>query len=326
VQASHSDNSETAAYANVSGQSTVNQCSDEEAQMSDVKHTTAADPTTETAVTVNEVPDDGAKEAASSSTQDDSRRASPQSVTVNIPSSAFKRIKEQARERGRTEGASMAQDALDTAAKAAGFTSVEDAFAALAALKTQPAPAAPAPVQSHSPVANAGEAQPAAPSNAERAQLEAMQREWEAKIAAYQRDIAAAQARASELEEALTAKDAEIAIRDTLAKAGILDTDYAATLLARELASMDDEELASFSDANWVEQQRKDRPYLFGQGQPKVPATTGLSESSGAPSPEQVAQATAGAGQFDARTAKPQEFAERLRALGLSTPGFGARA
>lgn len=89
---------------------------------------------------------------------------------------------------------------------------------------------------------------------------------------------------------------------------------------------MEDEELTSFSDSDWVEQQRKDRPYLFGQGPTKVPATTGVSEGSGAPSPEQVAQATAGAGQFDARKAKPQEFAERLRKLGLSSPGFGARA
>ena len=295
--------------------------------MSDVEHTAAADPMAETSVTVNEVPDDGATvEAASSSTQDSSKRATPRSVTVNIPSSAFKRIKTEARERGRNEGAHMAQEAIEAAAKSAGFNSVEDAFAALASLKTQPAPQAHIPQPTHSPAANAGEAQQAVPSNHDRAQLDAMQKEWEAKMADYQRDIAQAQARASELEEALTAKDAEIAIRDTLAKAGILDTDYAATLLARELASMEDDALATFSDADWVEQQRKDRPYLFGQGPTKVPATTGVSEGTGAPSPEQVAQATAGAGQFDARQAKPQEFAERLRALGLSAPGFGARA
>ncbi len=293
--------------------------------MSDEMHTAAADPQAETHVTVNEVPDDDAVGAASSHEQG-GNRASPQSVTVNIPSSAFKRIKTEARERGRSEGAQMAQEAIEAAAKAAGFGSIEDAFAALAALKAQPPVQAHQSVQPVSPAANAGEVQSAAPSNADRAQIEALQRSLDAKIAEYQREVAAAQARASELEEALTAKDAEIAIRDTLAKAGVLDTDYASTLLARELAAMDDDELAAFSDAEWVEAQRKTRPYLFGQGTPKVPATTGVSESTGAPSPEQVAQATAGAGQFDARNAKPQEFAARLRALGLSTPGFGAPA
>ena len=295
--------------------------------MSDVQHTEAADPVAEANVTVNEVPDDGASvEAASSSSQEGSKRSPPRSVTVNIPSSAFKRIKTEARERGRSEGAQMAQDAIEAAAKSAGFGSVEDAFAALANLKSQPAVSAP-PAPTQSPSAIASEAQtPSVPSNEVNEQIAAVQREWSAKMADYERQMAAATARASELEEALSAKDAEIAIRDSLAKAGILDTDYAATLLARELAGMDDDELASFSDSTWVETQRKERPYLFGGGPKKVPATTGVREGTGAPSPEQVAQATSGAGQFDARSAKPDEFRQRLRALGLNVPGFGARA
>jgi len=285
--------------------------------MSDVQHTAAADPTPGTTAPVTDTAP--TEEAANAQTADASTTHAP---AVNVPTAAFKRIKDEARDKGRAEGVQMANQQIADAAKAAGFGSVEEAFAALAALKDTPA------TRPSSPAVPAGDPQtPATPDDggAQYAQqLAEAQRAYEAQLAEAKRQHEAAMAKAAELEEALTAKDAEIAIRDTLAKAGVHDTDYAATLLARELAAMDDDELAAFDDSAWVEAQRKARPYLFGQAANRTPATTGVSEGASTPSPEQVAQATAGAGQFDARKAKPTEFADRLRALGLNMPGYGA--
>ena len=279
--------------------------------MSDEKRTAApsADEAVE-AASVNEVPD--APETAK-----EQQVAAPTPIHVNIPTSAFKRIKTEAREKGKQEGTKMANKAFEEAAKAAGFESVEAAFSALASIGSS----------ANSSPAEVGEAQPSvAPTNAEMERHLSAQRELERKAAETLQRLEAMQSRAAELEEALTAKDAEIAIRDSLAKAGVKDTDYAATLLARTLAAMDDDELAAISDVEWVDAQRKNRPYLFGEDAPRVPATTGVNESTSAPSPEQVAEATAGAGNFDARAAKPDEFRKRLAALGLNIPGYGARA
>ncbi len=243
--------------------------------------------------------------------------AAPKQQGHVLSDSAFKNIKDTARKRGRkdgleagrAEGLQMATDQIAEAAKAAGFDSVEGAFAALAKLKAPaPAPAAPA-------------APPEAPAFDEAAMRASIEAEYAARFAE-------ATARTAALEESLTAKDAEIAIRDTLAKAGVHDTDYAATLLSRELASMDDDALAAFDDAAWVDSQRTSRPYLFGgQVAPKkAPANTGVTEGTNGASPQQVAVATAGAGNFDGRTAKTQDFRARLAAMGLNPPGFGTRA
>lgn len=128
--------------------------------------------------------------------------------------------------------------------------------------------------------------------------------------------------RRRELQSQLDAKEAEMALREELYRAGVQDTDYALRLLTRQLEGKSEEEIGAFNRADFYAELRKEKPYLFGET--VAPATTGTNGTKAdgsapvVPAPGGAAVDQAQRDQFDARKAKPQEISDRLRALGLN--------
>jgi hypothetical protein len=234
-----------------------------------------------------------------------------------VKHSDFKRIKEEAR----TKGRQAAFSELDQAAQAAGFTSYADALKALAELKKSPPPAKPAMIQPQPQGTQTMSIKPKTDTKA------ADQQRIEALKAAEERTTMRKQWRAEErrrreLQEQLDAKEAEMSLREELYRAGVHDVDYALRLLTRQLEGKNEEEIGAFDRNAFYTGLRKEKPYLFGET--VAPATTGTNgvkpdgSSPVAPAPGGAAIDQAQQNQFNARTAKPQEISDRLRALGLN--------
>jgi hypothetical protein len=233
---------------------------------------------------------------------------------LQVKHSDFKRIKEEARERGRREATAE----LESLALVAGYDSLEEF------VKAQKKPPAPqAPVQSIQPVEvpampKKPDPKPAAKPTAaasENARLAdertKMRKQWrrEEKL---RRDV----------QRQLDAKEAEMALREEMYRLGVTDVDYGLRLLTRELAGKSEEEIAAFDRTKFFEGVRKERPYLFGER--VQPATTGTNGAKPDGSDPKVPPAGAPAveaaktNQFDARTAKPEDVQARLKSLGLN--------
>lgn len=242
-----------------------------------------------------------------------------------VKHSDFKRIKEEQRAKGRRE----AIDELDAKARAAGFESHEDALKALAALNKKPAaPQPPAVVQKPAQGAPTMSNR-TAPKNEDADRLRAESLRAKEESAAERKRWRQENRQRRDLEAQLQAKDAEITLREECYRAGVKDVDYVIRLLARELQGKTQEEIAAFDRSKFYDSTRKDKPYLFGET--VVAATTGTggeaakgdqaagaAGSQAAPGPGANAVDSAEKNKFDARTAKPEAVAARLRELGLN--------
>lgn len=242
---------------------------------------------------------------------------SQEEKVTQVKHSDFKRIKDEARAKGRQQ----ALLELDQAAQAAGFTSHVDALKALAELKKSPVPkpiVTPSPqpqgtptmsIKPKTPDPRAAEAA-AATAAEQKLGLEA-RKQWRA-----------SERRRRELQEQLDAKEAEMALREEIYRAGVHDVDYALRLLTRQLEGKSAEEIGAFDRSAFYTGLRKEKPYLFGET--VAPATTGTNgvkpdgSNPVVPAPGGAAVEQAQQSQFNARTAKPQEISDRLRALGLN--------
>lgn len=241
-----------------------------------------------------------APQAAPPDVAPSTQQAAP--AAVSIPQSAFAKLKEEQRQRGKRE----AMSELEAKFKAAGFGSLDDALAALASTKQAPAKAAPAKAQQQQA--------PRYEAATDDRQITRIQRERErlAKMHAQE------QARARKLQRQLEAKEAEMALREAAVSHGVKDVDYALRLLQRELDGKTEAELAGFDERAFFGQKlRSSHPYLFGET--VVPATTGTgSTGPTAPKAAQVQAATGSAGQFNARAASHEAYQAELRRRGLS--------
>ena len=231
---------------------------------------------------------------------------------VVLPSSSFAKLKEEQRQRGKREAITE----LESKFKAAGFGSLDEAIAAMAAARSAPAPKA-APVQKAEQVESVEEQTPVAKTgnaNADR-QLARLAREREQ----FAKRFAQEQAQRRKLQRTLEAKEAEFALRETAVSKGIKDVDYALRLLTRELEGKDEAALAAFDEAKFFDNLRAERPYLFGEM--VIPATTGTGVGGApvAPKAGTVQQAQGAAGKIDARSMKGEDFAQLLRQRGFSS-------
>lgn len=228
----------------------------------------------------------------------------PQTNSVSIPQSAFAKLKEEQRQRGKRE----AMSELEAKFKAAGFGSLDDALAALA--DTRKAPAAPAKAAPQKQQAET----PQYERGGDDRQITRIQKERErlAKMHAQE------QARARKLQRQLEAKEAEMALREAAVSHGVKDVDYALRLLQRELDGKTEAELAGFDESAFFGQKlRTSHPYLFGEL--VVPATTGTGRATpAAPAPSTVQAATGTAGQFNAQKATAADFRKELMRRGLT--------
>jgi len=233
---------------------------------------------------------------------------------LQVKHSDFKKIKEEAREKGRREATAELEDL----ALKAGWSSLEEFFQSQK--KTlAPKPAAPIPpkevtVMPKQPDPKAQVAKPAAAAteNARVAEERGkMRKQWrrEEKL---RRDV----------QRQLDAKEAEMALREEMYRLGVTDVDYGLQLLTRELRGKSEEEIAAFDRKVFFDGVRKDRPYLFGERvQPATTGTNGAKPDGSdpkAPPAGVQAVAAAQAAQFDAKSATPIQVQDRLRALGLN--------
>lgn len=231
----------------------------------------------------------------------------------------FKRIKDEQRAKGRRE----AIDELDAKARAVGFESHDDALKALAALKKPAPPVVTTPIQGAHMPPKTSKNDPAA----DKARADAI-RAQEDRVAE-RKKWRQENRKNRELEAALQAKDAEMALREECYRAGVKDVDYMIRLLTRELQDKSQEEIAAYDRTKFYEAQKKERPYLFGEV--VVAATTGtggetkqgdqVQTGQGAPATPAPGAAAVGESEkkkFDAKTAKPEEVQQRLRELGLN--------
>lgn len=235
---------------------------------------------------------------------------------VILPQHAIGKLKQEQRERGKRE----AMTELEAKFKAAGFGSIDDAIAAMAAAKTASAKApTPPPAKAKEPEielddeVQAVTAQPATQNDAAK-QMQKLQRERE-RLA---KQFAAEQAQRRKLQRQLEAKEAEFALRETAVGKGVKDVDYAIRLIQRELEGKDEKALAAFNEAQFFDTLRASHPYLFGEM--VVPATTGtgVGAAPAAPKATTVQEAQSAASKSDARSMKPDEFRRRMMQLGFN--------
>ena len=237
---------------------------------------------------------------------------------VILPQHAIGKLKEEQRQRGAREAVSE----LEAKFKAAGFSSIDDAIAAMAAVKNnaaKPAPAkAPAaPMAAEAEISTDDEVQTAAQPQGTSdyaKQMQKLQRERE-KLA---KQFAAEQSQRRKLQRQLEAKEAEFALRETAVSNGVKDVDYALRLIQRELEGKDETALASFDESKFFGTLRQTHPYLFGEL--VVPATTGtgVGAAPSAPKAGNVQAAQGEAGKLNARDMKPDDFQKLMRARGFS--------
>lgn len=226
---------------------------------------------------------------------------------VVLPSASLGKLKAEQRERGKREA--MAE--LEAKFKSAGFSSMDEALAAMANARATPQKPTPQaqPPQSKPPVEQQARS---AGGNDKQAQRAAREREQLAK------KFAQEQAQRRRLQRTLEAKEAEYALRETAVSKGVRDVDYALRLLQRELEGKDETALAAFDEAKFFDGLRAERPYLFGETVIPANTGTGVGGAPVAPKAGAVTQAQGASGKVDARSMKGEEFAARLRQLGLN--------
>lgn len=236
-----------------------------------------------------------------------------------VKHSDFKRIKEEARAKGRREAAGE----LDDAVKAAGFSSLAEALKEIGKIRSTMSATVkeptPKPVETSQPK-DPPMPKPQSKNEDDKARLETMKLQEER--AKMRKQWRLEERRRRELQSQLDAKEAEMGLREELYRAGVTDVDYALRLLTRQLEGKSEQEMAAFKRTEFYDGLKKDKPYLFGEK--VVPATTGTNgakadgEKPQPPAPGGVAVDEAQKTQFDARTAKPQDIQKRLRELNLN--------
>lgn len=237
-----------------------------------------------------------------------------QGKTQTLTHAAFSRIKDESRAAGREE-------AMAALAQKAGYGSTEEFVQALAGLKNPPPPAAAPPAQTppaqEQPTGDFSQDELLAQKNARREQAR-----YERQLGNLQRERDTLASKLSDetrsrktLQEALDAKDAEMALREAAVSVGVKDVDYALRLLTRELEGKSEAEMAQFDERAYFTSLRQSKPYLFGEV--VQPATTGTGSSS-APAAPRPAAVPPNGGRVDAMKMSPKEYQEELRRRGFN--------
>lgn len=254
---------------------------------------------------------------------------------VSLPTKAFRELKQDAKEKGKTE----ALAAMDTRAQAMGFANAEALFAAQAAQRANPGTPAQPPTQAGQPpqtvpAASQPPGMPAAP-------------------------YAPASQQPNELEVRLAAMERELATAKTeswLRASGVQEVDLAQMLLNQDVNA------PNFDGNVWLTNLRAAKPFLFAQAQAPAsapaagaaggpapvnglftagpggaqapaapaqpPANSGVPGNASVPpaAPANVVGAAAQPPAFNALTATPEQVQARLKQLGLNSGGGGFRS
>ena len=252
-----------------------------------------------------------------------------------LSTAAFKRLKDQAMQRGRKDYERTFNDKL----KSLGYSSFDELVGALNVSNSKPAPQKANAqemqfgddfeddVVEEQPLQQSRQQQPQqkkgqnmAKQSANTQQMDREKQVLRQQAEQARRRMIEESRRRKELQRSLEAKEAEMAIRETAIQCGVRDIDYAVNLLARNLDAKSEEELAAFDEKQFFSGLRNTHPYLFGEV--ARPATTGpgVGVQPAPLKPGTVAQATAQNSQVDARKMDRQDFETYLRSKGLSSP------
>jgi len=234
--------------------------------------------------------------------------AAPTPPTVPERDRVSARLRQEERQKGRR--AAMAE--LEMEAKKAGFVSHAEMQAfAFEQRRGKPAtPPAPAPEQIPA------QAQGLSP---ETVKAEARRRRMAKRL------LHETRAR-REAERRITAREAEMELREVAIRAGVRDVDYAIAILRRHLSSQTKAQLAAFDETKWFEELRGTRAYLFGEREQPASTSPAASAAGAPPAPPAagpVKTDDANAGQIDAKKMSRAEYIEHLRKKGLNVPDAG---
>jgi hypothetical protein len=224
-----------------------------------------------------------------------------------LSTAAYKRLKDEARERGRKE-------ALEELAKQNGYASVD---AMLTSLKPRQQP----PSNVRDDEEEELPKQPKQPDDRQEPKsVRAMARDrdrLQRELDQLKRRYESESSRRKELQTAIDATEAEMELRVMATRAGVHDVDYAITLLTRTLEGKSEAELDAFDGQKFFDGLHTTHPYLFKEV--SVPATTGtgVGNAPSALKPGEAAQTVARNSQTDARKMSADEYRKYLAAKGL---------
>jgi hypothetical protein len=220
-----------------------------------------------------------------------------------VPQHAFKKAKDDAREKGRKE-------AIDSIVKELGLSSVDEFKGLIQGVKSGKVKAQP-PRQE---VQKADSSKPE--SNKEASQLFKERSKWQKTYESQNQRLSQESRARKDLEQRLEAKEAEMALMAAAFTAGIRDdvsVEVAIRLLTKHVESLSEQDQAKFDERKYFASLKETHPVLFSEV--VRPATTGNGSGN-------VAVAKPGAlpsmnGKKDARSMNPKEFREHLLAQGL---------
>jgi hypothetical protein len=228
-----------------------------------------------------------------------------------LNTSAFKKLKEESREKGRKE-------AVGEFLSAMGYESADELRATLDKVRGMgaeqpPAEQPPAPEQPQNQQAKKG--------NNQNGQQAAYEREKSRMLA--ERDQLKGQLSREvhlkkEYQQRIDALEAEMTLRESAIRAGVVDIDYALRLLSRGLEGKSTEELEAFDENKFFTGLKDNHPYLFREQVKPANTGTGAGNAPAGLKPGEIAQGQAQNQQFDARKATPEQVRERLAARGLN--------
>lgn len=271
----------------------------------------------------------------------------PQTETkmLSIPTSAMRKIKDDARSKGRSE-------ALSEVAKSLGYNSWEEMDAVLRKSEgesgqegqrrpTSSRSAKPKKLENKmSDEDNLDDETQAPPQESSQTKghpriLKRLE-QTNASLLEEKRRLSRARAheekRRKQVEREKAALEAEVKLRVAAAKAGVQDVDYALHLLKKEKSGMPEDESQDFDETAYFSKTLRDRhPYLYStETQPANTGPAGQDESkdgAGAPPPAAKNPAEAAgsgdAGTIDARKLSPEDLSAHLAKLGLQDPSTG---
>jgi len=113
-------------------------------------------------------------------------------------------------------------------------------------------------------------------------------------------------------------REAEVVLREAAIRSGIRDVNYAIHLAHDDLAGKNEADLEKFDEHAYFSGLREKHPYLFGET--IRPATTGTGANAAPPAPKagEATQAAATNNRQDARSLDQKAFADLLRQKGLT--------
>lgn len=231
---------------------------------------------------------------------------------VQVPQSAFKKLKDDALERGRKK----AQAEFEERVKAAGFSSLDDLLKAVPSKTTAKKPVASYIEDDVDDVPVQVAAEP--PKKTGNAALDRERERLHRETLKLQAKLDREALRRRELQRELDAREAEMGLRQSAALAGVRDIDYAITLLERHISGKDEAALAEFDERAYFSQLRASHPYLFGETVVAATAGNAAAAAPKAPAPNAVTQQTVSSQAVDARKMNRDEYTALLRSRGLS--------